>query len=210
MSKQPAMKIEMRPAASLHPHPKNPKTHTEQQLQNISNSICRFGWTQPIVVDENGQILVGHGRWQAAGKEATVPVFQLPFTATEEQKLALLLVDNATNQETGFDAILTDQIMAALSAAEFPAQELGLMAEVLGESQERSSDQNQLKEAYEKYLSGEVMRLVLYYDSDTCAAREQQIEEIMRSEEIPAKGDLVMAMILEYEREHGLIGQEER
>lgn len=199
------MQVKLVESSQLAPHPQNPKIHTEKQLQHIANSISRFGWTQPIVVDENRQILIGHGRWAAAKQDhQKVPVVQIS-NLTEAQKLSLMLLDNQTNQETGFDPITVEQIAAQLTAAEFPAHELGLIAEVLGETTERAKDENKLKEAYDKYLNGEVMRMVLYFQADEGSRIEEQIEQIMREEEIPAKADLVMQMILEYERENGAI-----
>mgnify|MGYP001603397501 FL=1 len=46
-------------------YPKNSKKHPDKQLKQIANSLKRFGWRQPIVVDKNDEIIVGHGRWLA-------------------------------------------------------------------------------------------------------------------------------------------------
>ena len=43
------------------PYPKNAKKHPAEQIANIAESIRQFGWTQPIVVDEDGVIIIGHG-----------------------------------------------------------------------------------------------------------------------------------------------------
>lgn len=50
------------------PYSKNAKKHPQKQMEQIANSIKRFGWQQPIVVDENHVIIVGHGRWEAYQK----------------------------------------------------------------------------------------------------------------------------------------------
>lgn len=50
---------------NITPYAKNAKKHPEQQLRQIAASLKRFGWQQPIVVDKDGVIIVGHGRWQA-------------------------------------------------------------------------------------------------------------------------------------------------
>jgi ParB-like chromosome segregation protein Spo0J len=44
----------------------NPRTHSKKQIRQIANCILRFGWTYPILIDENGVILAGHGRHEAA------------------------------------------------------------------------------------------------------------------------------------------------
>ena len=51
--------------SKVKPYKKNPKIHTDEQLKNISNSLKEFGWKQPIVVDKNNGIIVGHGRYFA-------------------------------------------------------------------------------------------------------------------------------------------------
>jgi len=54
--------------AKLKENPKNPKEHTEKQIKAIAESIKKFGFTQPILVDENNVILAGHGRTEALKK----------------------------------------------------------------------------------------------------------------------------------------------
>jgi ParB-like nuclease domain len=50
----------------LKPQPKNARTHSKKQVQQIANSIERFGFTNPILVDEKNAVLAGHGRLAAA------------------------------------------------------------------------------------------------------------------------------------------------
>ena len=52
--------VEMNPA-ELIPYQKNAKQHTPTQVEKIANSIKRFGWQQPIVVDRNKVVIIGHG-----------------------------------------------------------------------------------------------------------------------------------------------------
>jgi hypothetical protein len=54
-----------RPIGKLKEFPGNPRRHPESQIANLMKSIRRF-WTNPILVDETGAILAGHGRWEAA------------------------------------------------------------------------------------------------------------------------------------------------
>lgn len=196
------MELEYVNAESLREHPENPKRHTPEQIEHLRNSIFLFGWTQPIVVDESNQILVGHGRWKAASSGSKVPILRLK-NLKEHQKKMLMLIDNATNAETGFDASRVEEIMAQLSAEQFPAEDLGLAVRVLGESGERAVDENKLQQSMKRYLDGETKRLVLYMTPAEAKKVEDRIDELMRGQEIPMRCDLVMAMILEYEREHG-------
>ena len=52
----------------IKPYAKNSKKHPDSQLKLIAKSIKEFGWQQPIVVDKNNEIIVGHGRWFAYEK----------------------------------------------------------------------------------------------------------------------------------------------
>ena len=82
----------------IKPYGRNSKKHPEKQVQQIANSIREFGWGQPIVVDKQGVIIIGHGRYLAAhllGMEM-VPVLQMDIT--EEQAKAYRLADNKLNE----------------------------------------------------------------------------------------------------------------
>ncbi len=50
----------------LKPYPRNARTHSRKQIRQIAESITRFGFTNPILIDEGGMILAGHGRVEAA------------------------------------------------------------------------------------------------------------------------------------------------
>lgn len=84
--------------ADVKPYPKNAKKHPDKQLEQIANSVKEFGWQQPIVVDREGTIIVGHGRWAAYQKyslpEPPIQVADL----TEEQANAYRLADNKLNE----------------------------------------------------------------------------------------------------------------
>ena len=89
------MNIEYLNPAELVPYKKNAKLHPQDQVDHIANSIKMFGWTQPIVVDENNVVVIGHGRLAAAKqlKLDQVPVVRRD-DLTEEQTKALRIVDN--------------------------------------------------------------------------------------------------------------------
>jgi hypothetical protein len=54
------------PLSRLKPARRNVRNHSKKQIQQIANSIGQFGWTYPILIDETGVIIAGHGRFQAA------------------------------------------------------------------------------------------------------------------------------------------------
>jgi DNA modification methylase len=100
------------PTGSLRPSKRNARTHSKKQVEQIINSIRRFGWTYPILVDELGNILCGVGRWLAAQKLglAKVPVISLAHLG-ETEKRALILADNKIAANAGWDRkILTAEL----------------------------------------------------------------------------------------------------
>ena len=74
-----AERVELWPIEKLRPYERNPRTHSEAQVDQIAASMVEFGWTNPILIDENAGILAGHGRLLAARKLelAEVPVIRL-------------------------------------------------------------------------------------------------------------------------------------
>jgi DNA modification methylase len=100
---------------------RNSRTHSKKQIRQIANSIRRFGWTYPILTDENNIILAGHGRYDAALQLGLreVPVIILSGLSDAEKR-ALALADNRIATNAGWDRQLL-------------AEELGELAKLLPE-----------------------------------------------------------------------------
>src|SRR5438874_10708181 len=99
-----SMKIEYTPVRELHPYPANARTHSKKQVRQIANSIKKFGFCNPVLIDDNGQIIAGHGRVEAAkllGLHA-VPTVRLSHLS-EADKRAYVLADNKLAQKAGWD-----------------------------------------------------------------------------------------------------------
>lgn len=83
----------------LKPYKKNAKKHNKEQVEQIANSIKEFGFTQPVIIDKNNEVVAGHGRILGARK---VGLKQVPTVCledlTEEQIKAYRLVDNKLNE----------------------------------------------------------------------------------------------------------------
>jgi len=58
--------IVYRPIDTLHPYERNAKIHSRKQIENIAESIRQYGFRNPVIVDADGVIVAGHGRWEAA------------------------------------------------------------------------------------------------------------------------------------------------
>src|SRR5713101_7756407 len=88
------MKIEYTPVRELRPHPNNARTHSKKQIRQIAKSIERFGFCNPVLVDDQGGIIAGHGRVAAAKLLgiSLVPTVRLSHL-TEAEKRAYILAD---------------------------------------------------------------------------------------------------------------------
>ncbi len=89
---------------ALIPYARNSRTHSDEQVAQIAASIKEFGFTNPILIDENGGIIAGHGRVMAArklGLEA-VPAIRIDYL-TEAQKRAYVIADNKLALNAGWD-----------------------------------------------------------------------------------------------------------
>ena len=96
--------IQQMATQSLRPHPRNARTHSKKQIRQISESISNFGFTVPILIDEKGVIIAGHGRFEAAKLLGLpeVPVI-IQEGLSEAKKRALLIADNKIAQNAGWD-----------------------------------------------------------------------------------------------------------
>jgi DNA modification methylase len=96
--------IEHMPVASLRPYPGNARTHSKKQIRQIADSIRQFGFTNPVLVGENGEIIAGHGRVEAAkllGLEK-VPTVRLAHL-NAAQRRAYVLADNKLALNASWD-----------------------------------------------------------------------------------------------------------
>lgn len=95
------MNITQRALSDIVPYPLNPRMHSQKQVDRIANSIKEFGFNQPIVVDEEGICIVGHGRLLAAKKLelALVPVVEVRHLS-DAQKKAYRVLDNKLQNDS--------------------------------------------------------------------------------------------------------------
>ena len=105
------MDIEIIKVTDITPYDKNAKKHPNNQVDHIANSIKEFGFRQPLVVDKNNVLVIGHGRLLAAKKLGLeyVPVARAD-DLTDEQIKALRLADNKTNESDWNFDFLDDEI----------------------------------------------------------------------------------------------------
>jgi hypothetical protein len=98
------MDIEQVKLDKLIPYARNSRTHSDAQVAQIAASIKEFGFTNPVLIDETGSIIAGHGRVMAARKLAITDIPSIRLThLTEAQKKAYVIADNKLALNAGWD-----------------------------------------------------------------------------------------------------------
>ena len=118
--------IDYRKTGELIPYINNSRTHSEQQVQQVAASIKEFGFTNPILIDEDSGIIAGHGRLQAAQLlgQNEVPTITLEGL-TQAQRKAYVIADNKLALNSGWDDELLKVELEVLSDLDFELDILG-------------------------------------------------------------------------------------
>lgn len=164
--------IEQEKLEEIIPYKKNAKKHPSKQIKQVANSIREFGFNQPIVIDENKEIIVGHGRYYAAkslGMEE-VPAIKLT-NLSDAQKKAYRLADNKLN-ESDWDMELVVEELRELDNEDFNIELTGFDKSDLTEDEinskysekvvppvyEPSEDKPEIKDLYDKSKTEEIVK----------------------------------------------------
>ena len=120
------LKIDYISANDLVPYENNSRTHSKEQLEQIKRSITEFGFTNPILIDENNGIIAGHGRLQAAQELGIklVPTILLEGL-TEAQRKAYVIADNNLALNAGWDLDVLKLEIEGLGEFDFDIDLLG-------------------------------------------------------------------------------------
>lgn len=113
------MKIETVSINQLKPHARNPRIHPDHAIDKLVRSIEEFGWTNPVLVSEDGLILAGHARVKAAKKAGIkeVPVIRLPLSG--DKATAYMIADNKLQDETDWDMPALKDLLEELDTGAF-------------------------------------------------------------------------------------------
>ena len=131
----PADKVEKWAIDKLIPYARNARTHSDEQVSQIAASIKEWGWTTPVLVDEQGSIIAGHGRTLAAHK---LKMTEIPVMVakgwSDAKKRAYIIADNKLAINAGWDsemlALEIDELKEAgfdLGLTGFKAEEIALL-----------------------------------------------------------------------------------
>ena len=119
-------KVTFLPISDLATNPRNARTHSPRQIQEIARSIERFGFNNPVLIDERNQIVAGHGRVEAAkllGRER-VPTLRIGHLS-DQDKRAFIIADNRLAEKAGWDPEILAIELQGLIELDFDVESIG-------------------------------------------------------------------------------------
>ena len=157
----PADKVERRKITSIVPYARNSRTHSDEQVAQIAASIKEWGFTNPILVDVDGEIIAGHGRLLAAQK---LGLDEVPCVTavgwSDAQKKAYVIADNKLALNAGWDNDMLSIEFAELKDMDFDLGLTGFDADELAKllqepEKEGLTDEDDVPEAPEQPVTVE-------------------------------------------------------
>jgi ParB-like chromosome segregation protein Spo0J len=130
----PADQVELWPIEKLIPYANNPRLHSASDVERIAASILKWGWTNPVLVDERGVLIAGHGRVAAAARLGlkSIPVI-VARGWSEEEKQAYRLADNELAARGSWDLDLLRSELGDLKFSGFDLDLIGFEPDRLEE-----------------------------------------------------------------------------
>lgn len=135
------MKIEYKPIAEVRPYSKNPRK-VEAAVGKVEESISKFGFNVPILIDKNGEIVAGHTRYYAASNLGlkTVPCIVLD-DLTEKQIRQFRIVDNKVGEQSSWDYEKLLEELGEIDEIDMGAFDLGGFEEMPDADMESNLDE---------------------------------------------------------------------
>ncbi|WP_424831374.1 site-specific DNA-methyltransferase [Ruegeria sp.] len=116
-----ALKIVYQSPKTLKPRDRNPRTHSKSQIRQVMRSIEHFGFTNPVLVDEDNRLIAGHGRVEAAKQMGLEQVPTICLSGMSEEDIrAYVIADNKLAENAGWDAGLLALEFQYLDELEIP------------------------------------------------------------------------------------------
>lgn len=151
----PADKVERRKISTIVPYARNSRTHSDEQVAQIAASIKEWGFTNPILIDIDGEIIAGHGRLLAAQKLGLKEVPCITAVGwSEAQKKAYVIADNKLALNAGWDNDMLAIEFGELKDLDFDLELTGFnldeLADLLKEPEKEGlTDEDEVPEAPE-------------------------------------------------------------
>jgi len=188
------MKIELADINTIKPYPNNPRKLSDIAIEKVSKSIKEFGFRQPIVVDKDRIIVVGHTRYRASKK---LGYKQVPITIaenlTKEQINAYRIADNRTNEEAKWDDELLKMELKELEYKDFDLKMTGFddkqINDLLFDEKQGLTDDDAVPDTPEEPITklGDIWQLGKHRLLCGDSTKEEDVNKLMDG----AKADMV-------------------
>ncbi len=160
------MKIEIADINSIKPYENNPRKLSDKAIETVAMSLKEYGFRQPIVVDKDRIIVVGHTRFRASKKLGfkEVPI-TIADNLTTEQINAYRIADNRTSEESEWDSELLKMELKELDLKDFNLELTGFnedqLNSILFDEKEGLTDEDAVPETPEEPISklGDIWKL---------------------------------------------------
>jgi len=141
------MQVEQLKVGNLIPYVNNSRTHSDEQVMQVASSIKEFGFTNPILIDDDGGIIAGHRRLLAAKKLDIdeVPCIRLGYLS-EAQRKAYVIADNKLALNSGWDNDLLKIELMQLDSIDFDLNLTGFDLSELANIFDPVTEEIELKE----------------------------------------------------------------
>ena len=180
------MKIEIAKIDSIKPYPNNPRKLSKKAIEKVSMSLKEYGFQQPIVVDKDRIIVVGHTRFRASKKLGfkEVPI-TIADNLTTEQINAYRIADNRTSEESEWDNELLKMELKELDLKDFNLELTGFnedqLNEILFEEKQGLTDEDEVPEAPEEPITklGDIWKLGNHRVMCGDSTKEDDVKKLM-------------------------------
>jgi ParB-like chromosome segregation protein Spo0J len=180
------------------PYINNPRKNLN--IDKVASSIKEFGFQQPIVIDKNNTIIVGHTRFEAAKKLGLKEVPVQIADLTETQAKAYRIADNRLNEDASWDTKLLNLEFNDLLSKEFDLDLLGFTTDevdnlFLKTDQESDKEINENLDLAEETLS-DVKMIQLFFNQENEAKFREAVDKISKANNINNISDAVLRSVL--------------
>ncbi|WP_131667395.1 ParB/Srx family N-terminal domain-containing protein [Psychrobacter pygoscelis] len=163
------LEIKYRKTSELIPYVNNSRTHNDEQVNQIAASIKEFGFTNPVLIDETGGIIAGHGRLMAANKlnMDAVPTITLAGL-TEAQRKAYVIADNKIALNADWDIELLKIEIDNLRDLDFDIELIGFDEDDLLDLFDKNEiDEDSVLIEHDEVSDSEKFLLLVEYDNES-------------------------------------------
>jgi len=185
------MKIENADINTIKPYENNPRKLKDSAIEKVAMSLKEYGFRQPIVVDKNRIIVVGHTRYRASKKLGfkEVPI-TIADNLTPEQINAYRIADNRTAEESEWDSELLKMEIKELEAKDFKLDLLGFnedqLNDMLFEEKQGLTDEDEVPEAPEEPITklGDIWKLGNHRLMCGDSTKEDDVKKLINNNKI--------------------------